>query len=218
MAHRRVPDFRPDLELESSLQSRGVDLVAGLDEAGRGAWAGPVVAAAVILPLNLPHLASLLVGVDDSKRMSPRQRTYWDSEIRRWAICVGLGLSAAGEIDEIGLIPSTRQAMLRAIANLDPAPQHLLIDHITLPECALPQDSYPFGDSRSLSIAAASVIAKVYRDSLLISADEQFPGYGLARHKGYGTSEHRASLHLLGPSPIHRRSFRPVASTDPPGR
>jgi ribonuclease HII len=203
---------RPDLTFEYALLQSGCLRVAGLDEAGRGAWAGPVTAAAVVLPLNRFDLANVLMGVRDSKQMSHSQREEWAINIVQVALAVGIGTSSAQEVDTIGLIPATRKAMQQAIADLKPPPQHLLIDHLRLPDIELPQIALTRGDKRALSIAAASIIAKVARDRTMISFDTTYPGYGFSRHKGYGTSAHRDALQRLGPCSIHRRSFAPVAA------
>jgi ribonuclease HII len=199
----------PDLSFEHPLWSSGVTLVAGIDEAGRGAWAGPVSAGAVILP-PLPDLADRLSGVRDSKQMTPLQRARWATRIRAIALAWGVGFASSEEIDTQGIVPATRLAMQRAIDCLTPAPQHLLIDAVRLPRINLPQQSLIKGDARVLSIAAASVLAKTARDALMQELDITYPGYSLARHKGYGTALHHAALLLLGPSPIHRKTFAPI--------
>jgi ribonuclease HII len=202
---------RPDLDVEHELIGDDCSLIAGLDEAGRGAWAGPVVAGAVILPLDRHDLAEALVGVRDSKQMTPTQREFWALTIRQIALAVGLGVASSQEVDQLGLIAATREAMARAIIDLGKQPEHLLIDHLPLPEIPLPQTVLTRGDARSLSIAAASVIAKIARDHMMVDLDEHHPGYGFARHKGYGTAQHRAALAHLGPCPSHRFSYAPVA-------
>ena len=206
--HRRAPD----LTLELALHKDGIAAIAGIDEAGRGAWAGPVVAAAVVLPLNNPDLESKLDGVRDSKLLSPRQRNCWAGVIPVIASAVGVGMATVEEVDTLGLIPATRTAMTRALCELDPSPNFLLIDHILLPESPLPQTALPKGDTTVLSIAAASIIAKVTRDIFMIQLDEHYPDYGFPRHKGYGTRVHREALASIGPSPVHRRSFAPIAA------
>jgi len=202
----------PDLVLELALHNDGIAVIAGIDEAGRGAWAGPVVAAAVVLPLDNSNLESELDGVRDSKLLSARQRSHWAEIIRGIASATGVGQATAEEVDTLGLISATRSAMTRAFHELDPSPDHLLIDHILLPESDLPQTALPKGDAIVLSIAAASIVAKVTRDNIMIELEERFPGYGFPRHKGYGTSIHRQALGALGPSPVHRRSFAPIAA------
>jgi ribonuclease HII len=215
MTLRSKPQLRPDLSFELDLLQSGVKHVAGLDEAGRGAWAGPVYAAAVILPINRFDLARCLEGVRDSKQMTPAQRERWAIHISKIARAIGVGQSSAGEVDSIGLISATRLAMTRALAALREPAEHLLIDYIGLPDIHLPQTPLPHGDARVLSIAAASVIAKVARDRAMVAFDEHFPGYGFSRHKGYGTSHHRHALQRLGPCPIHRRTYAPVAALTP---
>ena len=202
----------PDLAIEFELLGDGCSTLAGLDEAGRGAWAGPVVAAAVVLPLDRPDLAKSLEGVRDSKQMTPNQRDLWASAIHQIALAIGLGVASSKEVDQRGLISATREAMGRALNDLSKQPEHLLIDHLPLPDIPLPQTVLTRGDSRALSIASASVIAKVTRDQMMLDLDEHHPGYGFARHKGYGTPQHRAALTHLGPCPSHRFSYTPVAA------
>jgi ribonuclease HII len=203
-----APAF-PDLSCESPLWGGGLTLLAGLDEAGRGAWAGPVYAAAVILPPGAGVLDDL-DGVRDSKKMTPRQRALWAVKIRAAAAFWGIGWAAAEEIDSHGIIASTRLAMQRALEALDCQPEHLLIDALRLPAVKLPQQALIKGDARSLSIAAASVLAKTARDAWMVELGEQFPEYGFARHKGYGTRMHQEALARLGPCPQHRMSFTPL--------
>ena len=200
----------PNCSIEASLWQAGLSLVAGLDEAGRGAWAGPVFAAAVVLPPE-PGIENFLSGVRDSKQMSPAQRQHWAGEIQLSALAWGIGWAEAVEIDQIGILPATRLAMARAVEQLGEIPQYLLVDgNFKLPELPLPQQALIKGDRRSLSIAAASVLAKTVRDSLLTYYEADYPGYGFARHKGYGTALHRSTLQNLGPCAIHRRSFAPL--------
>jgi len=201
----------PDLKLEKKLRTQGYDLIAGVDEVGRGAWAGPVVAAAVILPLDRPDLRSALEGVNDSKKLTARQRARLFAVIQETALAVGVGGAGPGEIDRDGIVAATKAAMERAVAMLAPAPQALLIDAVNLESLIpLPQRSLNYGDSLSLSIAAASIVAKVSRDRLMAGLDERHPGYSFARHKGYGTAAHRAALETLGVSETHRKSYAPV--------
>lgn len=200
----------PDLAYEAEILQGGARWIAGIDEAGRGAWAGPVYAGAVILPLHEAGLADKLQGVRDSKRMNARQRDHWFLEIQRSALSWAVGVASHREIDRLGLIPATHLAMGRAVHRLQLYPDHLLIDYVELPRFPQPQTSIPHGDALSLSIAAASIIAKVCRDRKMIDYEKRFPGYGFGRHKGYGTKEHRFCLSKLGPSPIHRRSYAPV--------
>lgn len=201
--------INPDLTFEFALWQSGVSLVAGLDEAGRGAWAGPVAAAAVILS-PASDLVTRLKGVRDSKQMSPAQRTRWAEVIRAVALAWGVGFASSLEIDALGILPATRLAMQRALAQLDLVPEHLLLDAVRLPGVGLPQTALIKGDSRVLSIAAASVLAKTERDRLMVKLEDEFPGYSFARHKGYGTAIHRMALESLGPCGQHRASFKPV--------
>jgi len=196
----------PDLSFEAALWAQGIHFVAGVDEAGRGALAGPVTAAAVILPAN-PSIAQKLSGVRDSKQMKASEREVWQQRIRLAATCYGIGFASHLEIDDIGIAPATRLAVQRAVDQLTISPQHLLVDYLTLPELSIPQTALVKGDMRSLSIAAASVLAKTARDAHLRRLDDEYPGYGFARHKGYGTQEHIERINSSGPCPIHRRSF-----------
>jgi ribonuclease HII len=190
------------------LKARGYQYIAGIDEVGRGALAGPVVAAAVILPY--PIDTPWLTQVKDSKQLSPARREFLFYHIHEIAISIGLGMISSEIIDIVGIVTATRLAMKLAADQLSPPPESLLIDYMLLPEVPLPQKGITNGDSLCLSIACASIMAKVARDHLIIELDKTYPGYGLAQHKGYGTREHLACLRRLGPSPIHRQSFRPV--------
>ena len=198
----------PPLVLEQRLWSQG-KVVAGLDEAGRGAWAGPVVAAAVILPPHPERLLTELAGVDDSKRLRPAERERLDACIRRVAV-VGVRSSTAAEIDAAGILTATMRSMQAAIAALPLAPDFLLIDHIPYALGDLPQRRLVRGESESLSIAAASIVAKVFRDRLMQVLDGEHPGYGFGQHKGYGTPAHQTALARLGPSPVHRCTWAPL--------
>ena len=208
------PDF-PTLDLERALWANGALWVAGIDEAGRGAWAGPVAAAAVILP-QISNFTLDLKGVRDSKKMTPTQREAWAHIIHNAAVTWGVGLASAAEIDTLGILPATRLASRRAITSLAVIPDHLLLDYLYLPDVPIPQTALPKGDAISLSIAAASVLAKTSRDAILCEMDEQYPGYGFAHHKGYGTAAHRSAIHKLGPSPEHRLSFEPLRNLNLP--
>jgi ribonuclease HII len=199
----------PDLSFEREHWSAGVARVAGIDEAGRGPWAGPVAAAAVIFPPDL-QLTERLRGVRDSKQMTPLERETWAAQIQAAALTWGVGMAGADEIDRIGILPATRLAVARALSALACAPQHLLVDFLQLPEIHLPQTPLVKGDARSLSIAAASVLAKTARDHFMVELDARYPGYGFAAHKGYGTRAHQQALQRLGPCPQHRFSFQPV--------
>ncbi|MBN1953836.1 MAG: ribonuclease HII [Anaerolineae bacterium] len=200
----------PNLVQELALCSAGHRRVAGIDEAGRGAWAGPVCAAAVVLPLEQPDLCDCLAGVRDSKQLSPRQRAALLERIRQVARGIGVGWATPGEVDEAGIVAATRWAMTRAVERLGGQVDALLLDHLRLPGIELPQRALPKADVRCLSVAAASIVAKVERDRLMIALDQDMVGYGFARHKGYGTRQHREALAQLGPSPIHRRSWKPL--------
>ena len=201
----------PNLVLERRLLRQGHHLIAGVDEVGRGAWAGPVVAAAVILPLDNPHLRATLKGVNDSKLLTARQRERLAAAIGEVAVTLGVGGAGPAEVDRHGLLAATRAAMQRAIAMLMPPPEALLIDAVDLSTVvALPQESPIYGDARSLSIAAASIVAKVSRDRWMVGLDERFPGYGFAGHKGYGTPAHCAALERLGVCAAHRLSYAPI--------
>lgn len=199
----------PTLDFEQSLWDAGVQHVGGIDEAGRGALAGPVCAAVVILPQRA-DLTKILYGVRDSKQMSPKHREEWALAIKEIAVSWGIGFASSNEIDQIRIVPSTRLAAYRALEKLNVDPEHLLIDALFLPDDPVPQTSLLKGDARSLSIAAASVLAKVSRDDLLRSIDAEYPRYNLASNKGYGTAEHRSVIAECGPSPIHRFSFAPI--------
>lgn len=208
----------PDLSQELGLFNAGYAHIAGIDEAGRGAWAGPVYAAAVVLPLDRPNLAELLGGVRDSKLLSPARREALLPVIKEVAVAVGVGWADPAEIDEMGIAPATRQAMARALSCLNGQVSALLIDYVRLPESDLHQRALPKADARCLSVAAASIVAKVTRDRLMAKLDEDLPGYGFAQHKGYGTRQHRQALAQLGPSPIHRMSWRPLQALSEVGK
>ncbi|MGC8838694.1 MAG: ribonuclease HII [Anaerolineae bacterium] len=199
------------LALEALLWVQGFRAVAGLDEAGRGAWAGPVVAAAVVLPPCQEDLACVLRGVQDSKLLTPAQRESLLPRILSVASAVGIGEASPEEVDRLNVLGATRLAMQRALAALKVQPDYLLLDHVRLPGWEGRQQSIPHGDGRVLSIAAASIVAKVHRDRLMARLAEEHPGYGWECNKGYGTPYHRQALARLGPSPLHRRTYRPVA-------
>jgi ribonuclease HII len=201
----------PDLNFELALWQQGFKLVAGIDEAGRGALAGPVAVGAVILPANLPDLAIQLPGIRDSKQLKPKDRELAAIVIKGIAVSWAVGLAEAAEIDQLGIARATRLAAMRAVNQLACVPQHLLIDYIKLNESDLPQTSLGKGDQRSLSIACASILAKTSRDELMIRLGEQYPNYGFARHKGYGTAGHLAAIQACGACPIHRVSFAPFS-------
>ncbi|MYC32086.1 MAG: ribonuclease HII [Chloroflexi bacterium] len=200
----------PDLSLEAGFHACGHRLVAGVDEAGRGPLAGPVTAAAVILPPDLDPDADWLGAVDDSKRLTPKCREYAAEIIRANALAWAVEQVDSAEIDRIGIGPAVIQAMFAAVSALRPGPDALLFDWIPLKQCPLPYQTVVKGDAKSLSIAAASILAKVARDEIMVQADQRHPGYGFARHKGYATAQHLRCLAELGPTPIHRRSFSPL--------
>lgn len=200
----------PDFEFESRLWKSGIKYVAGIDEAGRGALAGPVAAAALIFRPD-PDLAAGLAGVRDSKQMTARQREIWADKFAGIALTFKVAYASAAEIDELGILAATRKAMRRAVQGLDFEPEHLLVDYVALPEFNIPQQALVKGDARSLSIAAASILAKTARDDILRDMDAVHPGYGFARNKGYGTAAHREALKRIGPCAVHRRTFKGVA-------
>ena len=187
---------------EWALWRRGFRLVAGVDEAGRGPLAGPVVAAAVVLSPD-----TYIAGLDDSKCLDARAREALDAVIRRVAVDVGVGVASVDEIDRLNIFHAAQLAMRRAIGALSQPPGYLIVDGLRLRDIDIPQLALPGGDRRSNSVAAASIVAKVYRDRLMDELDQRYPQYGFARHKGYATSEHRRALELYGPCPEHRRSF-----------
>lgn len=193
--------------LRAELFEGGLRRVAGIDEVGVGPLAGPVVAAAVILPESV-HLPKL----DDSKKLSRSTREALDTAIREQAVAVGIGESDPREIDRVNILQATLRAMHRAVVALGNLPEHLLVDARTIPDVCVGQTPLIGGDGRDGSIAAASIVAKVHRDALMRRYEQVHPGYGFTRHMGYGTAEHLAALKSLGPSPIHRRSFQPVAA------
>ena len=199
----------PNLVYECALWRQGWQCIGGIDEAGRGAWAGPVMAAVLVLP-ERPDLEPLLRGVRDSKQMTPAQRKLWEVKIKEVALGWGVGQAACTEIDSLGILAATRLAAGRALAALPFIPDHLLIDFISLPDVPIPQTCLVKGDRRVLSIAGASILAKTARDACMENLDTDYPGYGFARHKGYGTAAHLAALQYLGPTPIHRFTFAPV--------
>lgn len=200
--------MRPTFIEEKRLAEQGYHLIAGIDEVGRGPLAGPVVAAAVILPLGLE--APWLPQVRDSKQLTPQKRESLFPLIGEVAIATGIGYVPHDLIDAQGIIKATRIAMCSAVEHLSKPPDFLLIDFVTLPELSLPQRGIAKGDSLSLSIACASIIAKVTRDRLMVALDELYPEYGFARHKGYATREHLSNLRRFGACPIHRKCFTPV--------
>lgn len=217
LSHESVPVFTlrhaesilaemntPHWNFESEYQAQGYSKIAGVDEAGRGAWAGPIVAAAVELPLGCE-----LKGLRDSKLMTPPQREVMYERIMEIAVASSVCVIDAETIDSDGIGPCNREALLQAVRGLSSPADAVLVDAFPL-DCGVPSRSIIKGDRQSMSIAAASVVAKVTRDRLLIRAEQDFPGYGFAQHKGYGTADHLAALQGQGVSPYHRRSFEPM--------
>lgn len=206
MTARIVYFVGPTDEFELEARRRGYRRIAGLDEAGRGPLAGPVVASAVVLPTRCR-----LIGCDDSKLLTESEREELYLAIVQRAVGIGVGSATEEEIDRLNILEATRLAMLRALAGLRPQPDCLLIDAISLPQCALPIRSIIKGDALCMSVAAASIVAKVTRDRLMAEYHRQYPHYNFLSHKGYGTEEHLQQLAAHGPCVIHRRTYAPVA-------
>ena len=202
-----IPD-KPDLNYENALWNAGAAVVAGIDEAGRGCLAGPVYAAAVILP-NSTSTADQYQDVQDSKIITPELRNTLRELIEEKSQSWGVGKATNTEIDQYGILPATRLAVSRALEKLMNSPDHLLVDYITLPDNPLPQTRLAKGDARSLSIAAASILAKTHRDEFMTRVAKTYPEYGFDRNKGYGTAFHREVIERLGPCSLHRMSFAP---------
>ncbi|MDT8304595.1 MAG: ribonuclease HII [Anaerolineae bacterium] len=202
----------PTLELELAARAAtGLRHIVGIDEAGRGAIAGPVVAAAVILPIDDAAQLARLEGVADSKQLTPQRREELYEQIIAAAVSYGIGATDAATIDKIGILPGNMRAMRAALAQLDPAAEYLLVDGpLLLRNVTLPQEAVVRGDSQCLSIAAASILAKVTRDRYMIALDERHPEYGFSRHKGYCTREHVTAVTAQGPCGEHRHSFAPL--------
>lgn len=198
-------------DFEDQARSEGFLFIAGVDEVGRGCIAGPVVAAACILD----HEKPLPEGLDDSKKLDGDTRTRIADELKQTCIAYAIGQIEADEIDRINILEATKKAMLAAIGSLNPAADHLLIDALHLKQTPLPQKAIIKGDSISVSIAAASILAKTYRDELMTAYDEQFPQYGFAGHKGYGCASHYRAVRDHGPCVLHRMSFRGVVTKKP---
>ncbi len=188
---------------ELACQQSGYKQIAGIDEAGRGALAGPVIAAAVILPTH-----RRIEGLRDSKQLSPKQRAHLFDEIRDVAVSMGVGSVDHQAIDRLNILEAALLAMRKAVEKLTPSPDYILVDGLHLPEVGIVGEAIPKGDSKSYSIAAASIIAKVTRDRLMIELDPIYPNYGFSRHKGYPTSQHRQAIAQFGASEIHRRTFK----------
>jgi len=199
----------PGFELESAFRKRGLRYIAGVDEVGRGPLAGPVVAAAVVFPVDIYE--EELIGIRDSKELTAAARDRLATLVFEKAVDARVGWAPAREVDAVGIVGATRRAMMRAVNKLEPRAEGLLIDALSLPGVDLPQRCPVRGDRISLSIAAASIVAKVARDRLMKEADRKYPGYGFCRNKGYGTREHVGALNRLGACRIHRVSFAPVA-------
>jgi ribonuclease HII len=207
MKERALSRF-PNLDEEDKLKSQGYELIAGIDEVGRGALAGPVVAGAVILPH--PVKLSWLGLVRDSKELNSKKRESLFDLISKEAVAVGIGIVPPQVIDSINILKATKLAMMQAVEKLPKQPSFLIIDRVTLSQCPIPQRGITRGDKLCLSIACASIVAKVTRDRIMKEFDIMYPGYGFAQHKGYGTGSHLSCLRKLGPSPIHRLYFAPV--------
>lgn len=212
LAHRQAARRRVMLRHERALWTQGVARIAGVDEVGVGPLAGPLVAAAVILPPECP-----LRGVDDSKKLTAARRQALRAEIAGCALAIGVGVVATGDVDRLNTYWAAIEAMRRALAALPVAPEQVLVDARTIPGLGVPQTALIKGDARSYSIAAASIVAKVIRDEMMADLDRRYPDYGFARHMGYGTAEHLAALSRLGPCPEHRRTFQPVLQARLPG-
>ncbi len=210
---RRASERREQVRLAAffaraeALRAGGAEHVAGVDEVGMGPLAGPVVAAAVVLPAGVRP-----IGVDDSKRLTQRERVRLDGVIRAHAVAIGIGRVEADEIDRMQIHRAGLEAMRRAVCALTVRPDHVLVDARTIPGLACPQTAIVHGDACDGAIAAASIVAKVHRDAWMERCDARHPGYGFARHKGYPTADHVEALRRLGPCVLHRRSFAPVAS------
>ena len=204
-------EFKLGFDFEHQARSEGFTVVAGIDEVGRGCLAGPVVAAACVLDLDRPWPS----GLNDSKKLTAKRREEIDAELRETALCFAVGQIEADEIDRINILQATIRAMSAAVANLTTKPHFLLIDAVKLREVSIPQRSIIKGDSISASIAAASVIAKVFRDRLMHDYHQTYPQYSFHEHVGYATKTHRDAIRSHGPSPIHRLSFRGVLLEEP---
>ncbi len=200
----------PDSTYEEQWYRLGYHAIAGIDEAGRGCWAGPVVAAAVVLPPSLVRDPAHLPLLDDSKMLTAAQRSASFFQLQAITEGIGIGVVPAYVIDACGIVAATRLAMTVALLSLACPVDALLIDALVLPGLSLPQRALVKGDAQVYSIAAASIVAKVTRDRLMTTAEQAYPGYGFAAHKGYGTAVHRSALDRLGPCVLHRTSFKPV--------
>lgn len=202
MKDEEIERLKEMLKIEDSLYSEGYEYICGIDEAGRGPLCGPVVAAAVILPKD-----KYIEGVNDSKKLSPKKREKLYDDIKKEAISVGIGIVDVDIIEEINILNATKLAMIKAIKDLKIKPDYLLIDGNQLIDIDIEKQTVVSGDAKSESIAAASIIAKVTRDRMLINFDKLYPEYGFAKHKGYGTKIHIEAIKKYGLTPIHRKSF-----------
>lgn len=207
----KTPRPRPTFEIERRILHQGHSPVAGVDEAGRGPWAGPVVAAAIVL-----NSSDIPEGIDDSKALTEDVRQQIYDRILASGAHHGIGIAEVDRIDQYNILKATLWAMEKAIENLPVLPQYVLVDGNAAPQLKCQIQTIIQGDSKSLSIAAASILAKVTRDRIMCTYEDQYPGYGFARHKGYGTPEHKAALGRLGLTPLHRRSFKPIQHLLPP--
>tara|TARA_B100000676_G_scaffold310969_1_gene379212 strand:- start:1432 stop:2043 length:612 start_codon:yes stop_codon:yes gene_type:complete len=198
----------PSLDFELDVFKQNYTFIAGLDEVGRGTIAGPVVSGAVVLDLN-KHL-EFYEEINDSKKLTSKKRNSLSILIKRFALTYGIGISSAKEIDQIGIVPATKLSMIRAVNHLAPKPEYLLIDSLEIPEIDIDQTSLIKGDNISLSIAAASIIAKVARDKMMEKYDKYFPNYTFKSHKGYYTKSHASELIENGVTKIHRKTFAPI--------
>ena len=208
MPARKRLDAAPTYDAEAALLDDGYAVIAGVDEAGRGSLAGPVVAGAVVLPKH--PSGEWVAGIRDSKQLTPRQREVSLERMRDASVAMATGAASSTEIDDMGIIAATQTAMARAIDALPIRPDFLLLDAILLPDVDIPQRSIIKGDAKHVSIAAASIVAKVTRDAMMRDYDSEYPGYGFAQHKGYATRQHMEGLETIGPCAIHRFTFAPV--------
>jgi len=199
----------PDLAFEHAFWKAGLPAVAGVDEAGRGCLAGPVTAAAVIL-LDDGTIIHKLEGVRDSKQLSAAEREQAKYKVENFSLAWAVGQADNWEIDQLGIVPATRLAIWRALDQLRTIPDHILVDYLVLPDISIPQTRLVKGDTRSLSIAAASILAKTHRDALMAASATKFPEYGFETNMGYGTAYHREAIQSLGPCPLHRMTFAPM--------
>tara|TARA_B110000116_G_C16784089_1_gene559904 strand:+ start:812 stop:1438 length:627 start_codon:yes stop_codon:yes gene_type:complete len=197
----------PDFKFETVAIKAGYNVIAGLDEVGRGCLAGPLVAASVVLPLGTPKW---IAEIDDSKKLSAKSRSKMSDIIKNYATAWSVGVVQAYQVDDLGLTKATELAMKQSLDSMSESADYLLIDYVPIQSWGKPFKIIKQGDSKSFTIAAASIIAKVYRDDIMIGMDVRYPQYGFASNKGYGTKKHMDSLSIYGPCDIHRRSFSPV--------